>query len=253
MKKSVCFVVLFCSLCVHGRVFAETKKYFLITGFSSQYLVKPQGTILYNRPIWENTFMISFDPWYFGTWIAKGVNDKGIDSKENLGNEFDFFLGLRKTFGLVEADLSASYYVLNRFRESKDDFWILDYRLNFNLPFATPYIASRYFGKVGENSPGRGWFHTIGGHRNQLIKEFTIGGYTRSLYVDFDASLGLSSGALEGKSGLVWSRFGATATLEINKNISLSHSLSIQIPNRDGKGYVDEEELVGGVFLNLSF
>lgn len=162
MKKFfVVFPAVFLGLLFFSAAFAENEnnwKFNLSAGITSQYLAKP-GMVLYNRPIWENNFVIFYrELYYAGSWIPVGLNDRNLKHKKDFGDEFQFFGGIKKNWRFLKSDLRLNYFALNDFRKSHDDLWVFDGWLDFNVPSVTPYVYVRYFGEVGRKSPGGAGF-----------------------------------------------------------------------------------------------
>ena|SRR3989338_7034433 len=88
----------------------------------------------------------------------------------DFGDEVDFYGGLQEEIGGIRLDFSGSYFMLNHLGQTDDDQAVFDARVDFvRFPLITPYVASSYFGSVGDNSPQHGWFHWAGLSRNQNL------------------------------------------------------------------------------------
>lgn len=225
-------------------------KFNLSTGVNSQYLAKP-GMVLYNRPIWENNFVISYrDSYYAGSWIPVGLNDRGLKHKKDFGDELQLFAGVKNNWRFLKSDLRFNYFVLNDFRKSRDDLWVFDGWLDFNVPLATPYLYVRYFGEVGRKSPERGWFYWVGLKRNQSLSD--------KVSLNLNALLAFSDGALSRDPGFIYGRLLTSVDVRISQKVSLSPFLTIQVPAGGQRGrrndYTDQKEKMAvGVNLNFNF
>lgn len=230
----------------------------ITTGINSQYLARP-GMVLYNRPLWENSFAISHAlvhdiTGYAGVWGVIGLNDRGLSHKKDYGDEFNGFVGLRRDlFGFLGVDLRGSYFALKHHR---DDLWVIDGVFHFKNPYITPYVAIRYFGEVEDRSPNKGWLSLVGLKKSIPLSD-TANLYLNTFMASSDGVLGRDP------SWFVYGRVQVGAEVKVAERngvaISLLPSVTIQLPaaNQNGhpKDYTGqkEKEVAFGILIKFSF
>lgn len=260
-KFFVAYFVVLLNLLPYSTAFAENGDWLVeaTTGINSDYLARP-GMVLYNRPLWENSFVVShtlrdYDvTWYAGVWGVIGLNDRGLSHAKDYGDEFNAFMGLhRDLFGFLGVDVRGSYFALKHHR---DDLWVVDAVLHFKNPYVTPYVSVRYFGEVEGRSPNKGWLSLIG-----LKKTIPLSN-TASLYLN--TYIASSDGALgRDPSWFIYGRMQVGAEVKVTERngvaVSLLSSVTIQLPAANQNGHAKdytgqkEKEISFGVLIKFSF
>lgn len=100
---------------------------------------------------------------------------------------------------------------------------------------------------MGKNSPEKGWFWWLGAEKNLPFKKFPI---------NIDIQFAFTDGALNKKSGFVYSRIKTSTDIKFKK-ITISPFIIFQIPAGDQNGnkgdYIKEEEMAGGISFTFDF
>lgn len=220
-------------------------------GVLSAYLAKP-GMTLFSSPIATNELRVSFPEWYAGVWSSTGFNNK----LDDFDDEIDEYVGYRKRFSLFnhsfESDVRMSYFVMT----PVGDQIIFDGKLAFLSSFLQPYVSTRFFGEVNDESPPEGWFTWIG-VRKSLPLGFKLPMQSKNLSLDTDSHVAFSHGALGGRAGFIYSRFSVSLPIEIGSHLTLSPLLTYQLTDGGQRGfkgdYTRGDKILGGFFLQYDF
>lgn len=130
MKKSLIFAVGVVLLIV-GLVQAETKiSGSLDVAYISLYMGGNSGGMVYEDPVFQQSVTISVEPLglYLMPWFSCSPNG---NCNEDPGDEWDYILGIHRTYGEVDIDLSYTYYNLIRLGDSVGDLHAIVLRTDF--------------------------------------------------------------------------------------------------------------------------
>lgn len=251
MKRYIvaAFFIVFCggasarsSLAVDGSI---------STGVDSQYLPRP-GFVAYNKPISWTSVYLEHGGWYGNIWGSLGIDSE----RETYGDEVDLTLG--KKFGVAgcAVDLSGSYFIFSKFKDFGDDLWVFDGRVDLpnKIPWATPWMAIRYFGSTGSEGSRSGWFGWVGVSRNQPLG-FVLPTQKEELALNLDAQAAFSfGGAFGGAAGPVYARLNASTSFDLPFGIQFNPYVMWQVPIQDESHYVDgRHHVVYGASVTYSF
>jgi|GEM_PF-3537559 len=221
------------------------------SGVDSEYLVKP-GFIVYNKPMWWNNLRLEYDGWYVNLWGSLGIDSE----RGTFGDEGDITIGKKFTAAGCNIDISGSYFALADIGEYSNDLYIFDAHANFpeKIPWITPWVAARYFGSVGENSPRAGWFGWVGFERLQPLG-FQLPLQDQEFAVNFDAWAAFSmGGAFGGDAGPVYTRLKASTKIIINEDNFITPWIMWHAPIQGVGNYLDgEHHFIYGISFTHSF
>lgn len=245
------FLLFFSMISAFRAHAAETPTISYTFGVLSAYLAKP-GLTLFSSPIATNEIRVSFPEWYAGVWSSTGFNNK----LDDFDDEIDGYVGYRKRFSLLahplESDVKVSYFVMT----PVGDQIIFDGKLTLLSSVLQPYVSSRFFGEVNSESPPEGWFTWIG-VKKSLPLGFKLLMQSKDLSLDADGHVAFSHGALGGRAGFIYARFGVSLPIEINDRLTLSPLLVYQLTDGGQRGlksdYTRGDKILGGFFLQCDF
>lgn len=141
MKRILIVAVIAVLLCA-GLAQAETK----ISGsldivYLSRYMSGNSGGMVYEDPVFQQSVTISVDPLglYLMPWFSCSPNG---NCNEDLGDEWDYILGIHRTYGGVDIDLSYAYYNLIKLGDSAGDLHAIVLRTDFpSVASVRPYLT----------------------------------------------------------------------------------------------------------------
>ena len=185
-------------------------------------------------------------------WGTLGIDDK----RETFGDEVDLTVGKKLSVAGLNIDLSGSYFVLSKFGDHTNDLYVFDGRVELpnKIPWVTPWVAIRYFGRVGKNSPKAGWFGWVGVQRAQPIG-FRLPLQKDIFTLNFDGWTAFSmGGAFGGNAGPVYARLRASTKLAINDKSFITPWVMWQAPIQDAGHYVDgKDHVLYGISMTYTF
>lgn len=237
-----------------SRVYTDDVNWTIKNGVMSEYLAKP-GITLHDNPVTVNEVTASYGEWYAGMWSSFGMTDARLSG--DFGDEVDFYAGLRGESGILRLDLSGNYFMLNELSHTDDDQVTFDVRLDMpKVKLVQPYFAARYFGGVGESSPEHGWFMWWGATRRQSLP-FRLPRRRGNAFLDIDAQVAYSDGALRREPGIIYGRFSVGTGIPVSKQTTLRPVYILQVPSGDQTGhrgdYTDRIRHVVGFSLITKF
>lgn len=259
MKRSltVCSLLVILVTIIPSPVTAQNNcRATLTTGLFNQYLGKP-GISLYKGAWWVTDINQTCGEWSFGVWGAAGLGSSNI-FEDHLGNEIDLYINWRRRFQWAELFIQLSYFALDLapdgFKHVSEDQWIVD--AEFSLHYwqaARPYIAYRYFGGIGNNSPDPGSFYWIGVRREQQLW-FRLPRQPDMLALNLDVQTAFSDGPLGGRSGLANSRLSVSTEIVLTQSLSFLPNITWQVAPTGKRRYADStNEFQYGCFIRYRF
>lgn len=221
------------------------------TGVDSQYLVEP-GVIPYEHPVWWGNLHLDYDGWHGNIWGSLALeSERGTE-----GEELEFKLGKRLEFNFFETDIIIGYLDIAPVGDRSEDQWFAEGRLDLTeFPLMRPFFTTRYYGEVGEEGLGQGWFFWTGFEREQPLG-FILPTQGEEFSLNLEGFVGFSAGGIfHGEAGPVFARLKASTAVCLRSGISLIPWGSWQIPiQNESGGYTDgKHHLVYGLAATYAF